>query len=166
MTPAKPYIDEITTPAKPDCVKACRKTAPNLDKVTDPAYPKCLQTCPSTAKYLDVLTDPNIPVCLNVCSEKVPYHDAVTNPAIPKCELTCPAETYVNNYYCLACKFPCKECSGTATTCTKCDYQYYFDSNTHSCYKVCPDGYYGDSFDWTCKDCYLTCWTCSGKLET
>ena len=140
LTTTKPLIDEITNSDKPDCVESCRKTAPYLDEITDPANPKCLQACPSTAKYLDLLTDPDIPVCLSVCNEKVPYHDAVTIPKTPKCVISCPAGTYEDNFHCLACESPCKECTGSATYCTTCVDKTYFDSNTNACYEICPDG--------------------------
>ena len=93
-----------------------------------------------------------------------------------ECLSSCPAGYYISGSTCQQCytvKGPsyasCSTCSaGNAyNQCTACFSGYYFFSG--ECLSSCPTGYWGQSSDWTCQQCYnisgptyYPCYTCSG----
>ena len=62
----------------------------------------------------------------------------------------------------------CETCSGTTNTDCLTWATGAFQSNTdaNTCYVTCPDYFFGDTDDMTCKDCFIDCMTCSGPLST
>lgn len=77
------------------------------------------------------------------------------------CITECPLYTHIQNetsHVCVPCQQPCKECQGTATTCTTCQDKYLL-KNSNSCVSTCGSRYYADqSF---CHECSSGCLDCS-----
>ena len=73
-----------------------------------------------------------------------------------------------STFTCEPCHEACLTCDTSATDCLTCGnvtgIVYYFLSNV--CYQTCPDLYYGDSSDNTCKSCHANCSKCFAADNT
>ncbi|EAS04000.3 EGF-like domain protein (macronuclear) [Tetrahymena thermophila SB210] len=83
--------------------------------------------------------------------------------------IECPSGTYssaASFSYCQPCDPSCKECSGNATTCTKCQLAYnrIFDGSTNTC--NCMKGYAVQNQDpYYCQPCPYFCTDCQSSLN-
>jgi len=75
------------------------------------------------------------------------------------CVLTCSAGYFGNviNNNCDPCQAGCVTCDYNASYCYSCHpgggNDYFKPIGSNSCVLICPNGYYGNSSDYTCNDC-------------
>ena len=75
------------------------------------------------------------------------------------CVLACSQGYYGNaaDNNCESCQIGCVTCNYSASNCFKCQSaggnDYFLPATSNSCVTVCPNGYYGNSTDYTCHPC-------------
>lgn len=94
--------------------------------------------------------------CQNSTNGSVAYFK---NPTQSICGTSCTTGFYgnVTKNTCDPCQTGCLNCSNTASNCFACysvgGNDYFKTVATNSCVTICPSGYYGNSSDYTCRDC-------------
>ncbi|KAL4470382.1 hypothetical protein ABPG74_011993 [Tetrahymena malaccensis] len=73
---------------------------------------------------------------------------------------SCQLGFYLNNGSCSKCDSSCKDCLGSATSCTLCNYPLVLDKG--SCKSTCSQGEYVDN-TYTCQQCNSECGSCFGQ---
>ena len=118
----------------------CSTCTPGCLTCNGPTLNNC-QTCQNVTQANDTIVsyfkDVTGSFCVNVCS--LGYYGNVLNNNCDPCQIGCVSCQY-NKSYC----FSCRSEGGS---------DYFKPKASNSCVTVCPNGYYGNSTDYTCRDC-------------
>lgn len=94
--------------------------------------------------------------CKNLTNSTTPYFK---HPTLSVCNNSCPVGYFGNatSNKCDSCQTGCINCTSNASYCFACESaggnDYFKTKMTNSCVLICPNGYYGNSSDYTCHTC-------------
>ncbi|EAR89451.2 EGF-like domain protein (macronuclear) [Tetrahymena thermophila SB210] len=135
-----------------DSSQFCTSCQPSL--LLDIQGGLCLSKCPinklQTGQQCQSCSDLGVPNC-NQCQRN--------GSNVIVCS-SCQLGYYLNSGSCSKCDSSCKDCFGSATSCTLCFYPYVLDKN--SCQKTCSSGEYVDTNN-VCQQCNHECSSCFGQ---
>ncbi|KAL4502475.1 hypothetical protein ABPG72_012062 [Tetrahymena utriculariae] len=144
---------------------------------------KCSSSCITCQKSSQFCTSCQSPLLLDVqgglCLPKCPINKLQTNQQCVGCSAlgvtncnqcekngqnivctSCQLGFYLDYGRCSKCDSSCKDCLGSATSCTLCFYPYILDKN--SCNQACSSGKYVDN-NQVCQQCNTECSSCFGQ---
>lgn len=156
-----------------DCTEASRCTGCKYALQSDASLLQCVQSCS--------VGDTGCSVCHRECNgchgptsrdciecSNADIIDATSPICVPIC--TQP-NTYLsptgNEYLCTPCNANCIKCTGPdANSCIACAfYNASAITDSDECVSTCPDGYYGDDDDGSCRPCDEQCITCTSQYS-
>lgn len=114
---------------------------------------KCIDGC-------ETCTGPaltNCQTCQNVTVNGVVVQNYFKVPNLQTCSTSCPTGSYGNvlNNNCDYCQKGCVNCTNDPSNCFACNSaggsDYFKTNDSNSCVTVCPDGFFSNSSDYTCR---------------